>query len=110
MGNIITIIKDFKIVASIVITIIGGTAVSINWTYSNVVFASEFDSYKMQQELNWLDSKGYRLRTEYYGLRNLKVQTSRDKRRLDEVESELDRISTKRSSLEKELRSMHIKK
>jgi len=102
--GIIQVVKDFKLVFGLAVALISATVMTLNWAYSNIVFASEFNKYKLEQQLNWTSLKGDRLRSEYYGLRNLRKPTLRDKRRLSEIESELDHNEQKRMELEKELR------
>jgi len=103
--SIIQFIKDFKLVFSLAVALISATVMSLNWAYSNIVFASEFNEYKLEQQLNWTSLKGDKLRSEYYGLRNLRNLTPRDKRRLSDIESALDHNDQKQTELEKEIRS-----
>jgi len=101
-------IKDLKLIIGIIAAAIPAIIALGTWTSANIVFASDFNRFKSQEAIRWLNYDEQRLRSEYYNLRNLRELTARDKRRLDEVNSELDLTTKRRLQIEKEQRHISM--
>lgn len=98
-------VKEIKMILGIAAVIVPMTIAGITWLANNLVFASEFNSHNLRNDLRWATYDEQRLRSEYYALRNLRKLEPRDKRRLQDIEAELDHAAAKRLELEREIRS-----